>query len=207
MFRYKSGTLKIYQKCYKSLFGAIIPSLVQQILTEHLLWILEKEKATHSNIPNWRIPWTEEPGRLQFTGSQRFGHDWMTNTHTYYGWSTVLQTIGSAVSKRLPLGNSYVHWGDKKNKTIYRTSDVNSTVVDKNELGRDREFRGGLKRSNQSKPHRESNGVQRFEREEEVWAFLLKGAVLWSHGVRSSQILIISEDQDRWPVFITLRRK
>lgn len=72
------------------------------------------------------------------------------------------------MSKRLPLGNSYVHWGDKKNKTIYRTSDVNSTVVDKNELGRDREFRGGLKRSNQSKPHRESNGVQRFEREEEV---------------------------------------
>ena len=32
----------------------------------------------------------------------------------------------------------------------------------------EREFRGGLKGSNQSKPHRESNGVQRFEREDEV---------------------------------------
>ena len=31
---------------------------------------LEKEMATHSNILAWRIPWTEEPGRLQSTGSQ-----------------------------------------------------------------------------------------------------------------------------------------
>ena len=32
---------------------------------------LEKEMATHSNILAWRIPWTEEPGRLQSMGSQR----------------------------------------------------------------------------------------------------------------------------------------
>ena len=31
---------------------------------------LEKEMATHSNILAWRIPWTEEPGRLQSMGSQ-----------------------------------------------------------------------------------------------------------------------------------------
>ena len=36
---------------------------------------LEKEMATHSNILSWRIPWTEEPGRLQSMGSQRVGHD------------------------------------------------------------------------------------------------------------------------------------
>ena len=36
---------------------------------------LEKEMATHSNILAWRIPWTEEPGRLQSMGSQRVGHD------------------------------------------------------------------------------------------------------------------------------------
>ena len=35
---------------------------------------LEKEMATHS-ILAWRIPWTEEPGGLQSTGSQRVGHD------------------------------------------------------------------------------------------------------------------------------------
>ena len=36
---------------------------------------LEKEMATHSSTLAWRIPWTEEPGRLQSTGSQRVGHD------------------------------------------------------------------------------------------------------------------------------------
>ena len=36
---------------------------------------LEKEMATHSSILAWRIPWTEEPGRLQFIRSQRARHD------------------------------------------------------------------------------------------------------------------------------------
>ena len=36
---------------------------------------LEKEMATHSSILAWRVPWTEEPGRLQSIGLQRVGHD------------------------------------------------------------------------------------------------------------------------------------
>ena len=36
---------------------------------------LEKGMATHSSILAWRIPWTGEPGRLQFMGSQRVRHD------------------------------------------------------------------------------------------------------------------------------------
>ena len=40
---------------------------------------LEKEMATHSSILAWRIPWTEEPGGLQSTGSQRVGHNWATS--------------------------------------------------------------------------------------------------------------------------------
>ena len=36
---------------------------------------LEKEMVTHSSILAWKIPWTEEPGRLQSMGSQRVGHD------------------------------------------------------------------------------------------------------------------------------------
>ena len=39
---------------------------------------LEKEMAMHSSILAWEIPWTEEPGRLQSTGSQRVGHDLAT---------------------------------------------------------------------------------------------------------------------------------
>ena len=36
---------------------------------------LKEEMATHSSILAWKIPWTEEPGRLQSVGSQRVGHD------------------------------------------------------------------------------------------------------------------------------------
>ena len=37
--------------------------------------LLEKEMATHLSILTWKIPWMEEPGRLQSTGSQRVGHN------------------------------------------------------------------------------------------------------------------------------------
>ena len=36
---------------------------------------LEEEMTAHSSILAWRIPWTEEPGRLQSMGSQRVGRD------------------------------------------------------------------------------------------------------------------------------------
>ena len=39
---------------------------------------LEKEMATHSSILAWKVPWTEELGRLQSMGLQRVGHDWVT---------------------------------------------------------------------------------------------------------------------------------
>ena len=40
--------------------------------------LMEKEMATHSSILAWKTPRTEEPGRLQFMGSQRVGHDRVT---------------------------------------------------------------------------------------------------------------------------------
>ena len=44
---------------------------------------LEKGMAIHSSILAWKIPWTEEPGGLQYMGLQRAGHNWMTNTFTF----------------------------------------------------------------------------------------------------------------------------
>ena len=44
---------------------------------------LEKEMATHSSTLAWKIPQTEEPGRLQPMGSQRVGHDWATSLSTH----------------------------------------------------------------------------------------------------------------------------
>ena len=45
---------------------------------------LEKEMATQSCTLTWRIPWTEEPGGLQSMGSQRVGHDLVTEQHILY---------------------------------------------------------------------------------------------------------------------------
>ena len=44
---------------------------------------LETEMATHSSILAWKIPWMEEPLRLQSMGLQRVRHNWATNTHTF----------------------------------------------------------------------------------------------------------------------------
>ena len=52
-------------------------SAVQETRVRSLDWedTLEKEMATHSSTLAWKIPWTEEPDRLQSMGSQRVGHD------------------------------------------------------------------------------------------------------------------------------------
>ena len=60
-----------------------------------LPWLsLEKEMATHSSILAWRIPWTEEPGKLQSTGSQRVAQEWATSlslsmAFTSFWWSVL----------------------------------------------------------------------------------------------------------------------
>ena len=49
---------------------------MQETRVQFLGWeSLEKEMANHSSILAWRIPKTEDPGGLQFIGSQRVGHD------------------------------------------------------------------------------------------------------------------------------------
>ena len=57
--------------------------MVKNLLAMQKMWIqslgpedpLEKGVETLSSVLAWRIPWTEEPGRLQSMGSQRVGHD------------------------------------------------------------------------------------------------------------------------------------
>ena len=61
--------------------ASLVAQLVKSPTTMRETWVrslgqkypLEKEMATHSSIPAWRIPSTEEPGRLQSTGSQVYG--------------------------------------------------------------------------------------------------------------------------------------
>ena len=61
--------------------------------------LLEKEIATHSSMLAWKIPWMEEPGRLQSVGSQRVGHDWATSLHVH--------CIGDAIQPSYPLTPSF----------------------------------------------------------------------------------------------------
>ena len=61
-------------------------SVVKNLPANQEMWVqsvgqadpLEEGMATHSSTLAWRIPWTEEPGGLQFVGSQRVRHDWAT---------------------------------------------------------------------------------------------------------------------------------
>ena len=64
--------------------GTVVKNLpanaeMQETWVQFLGWenLLEEEMATHSSILVWRIPWTEEPGRLHggYMGSQRVEHD------------------------------------------------------------------------------------------------------------------------------------
>ena len=62
---------------------SLVAQMVKRLPTVWETWVqslgqedlLEKEMATHSSIIAWNILWTEEPGRLQSMGSQRFRHD------------------------------------------------------------------------------------------------------------------------------------
>ena len=62
---------------------SLVAQMVKHMPTMQETWVqslgqedlLEKEMATHSHILAWKIPWMEEPGRLQSIGSQRFRHD------------------------------------------------------------------------------------------------------------------------------------
>ena len=62
--------------------GSLVKNLpaMQEIWVQSLSWEdpLEKEMATHSSIPTWEIPWTEEPGGLHSMGLQRVQHDLAT---------------------------------------------------------------------------------------------------------------------------------
>ena len=67
------------QYSWASLVAQSIKNLpaMGKTLVQSLGWEdpLEKRTATHSSILAWRIPWAEEPGRLQSMGWQRVGHD------------------------------------------------------------------------------------------------------------------------------------
>ena len=95
------GKEKLLEKTYASGVAQMLKYLpamwetqVRSLCQEDLL---EKEMATHSSTPAWKIPQMEEPARLQSMGSQRLGHDWKTSLHyaclkisLYLKWNNIL---------------------------------------------------------------------------------------------------------------------
>ena len=71
---------KIFVSWY---YASLVAQLVKRLPAMQETWVrslgwedpLEKEMVTHSSTLAWKIPWTEEPGRLQSMGLQRVGHD------------------------------------------------------------------------------------------------------------------------------------
>ena len=61
--------------------GGLIPFwlCLPEFFTLQNVSFMEKAMAPHSSTLAWKIPWTEEPGRLQSMGSRRIGHDWATS--------------------------------------------------------------------------------------------------------------------------------
>ena len=59
-----------------------------QPISYHSVTYVEKAMATHSSTLVWKMPWMEEPGRLQSMGSLRVGHDWVTSLSlfTFMHW-------------------------------------------------------------------------------------------------------------------------
>ena len=89
-------------------FGAsLVAQLVKNLPAMHETWVwslgredpLEKEMATYSSILAWRIPWAEEPCRLQSVGSQRGRHDWVTNNNK----KQQVNMYGGERTRRFPL--------------------------------------------------------------------------------------------------------
>ena len=85
-----------------SLVAYMVKSLpiLQETQVQSLVWEdpLEEEMATHSRILAWKIPWTEEPGRLQSRGLQRVEHSSVTTLHftsllVQEFWEQIMQII------------------------------------------------------------------------------------------------------------------
>ena len=85
-------------QCLLDLRASLVAQRLKRLPAMRETWVqslgqedpLEKEMATHSSILAWRIPWMEEPGGLQSTGSQRVIQDLATEQHTPHPHWTIL---------------------------------------------------------------------------------------------------------------------
>ena len=90
-FKHSNKEIDSYQVKLEKIHCLIWVSLGKgnpQLFEQSYCSTLEKTMATHSSTLAWKIPWTEEPGRLQSMRSRRVGHDWATSLSllTFMHW-------------------------------------------------------------------------------------------------------------------------
>ena len=103
---------------------------------------MEKAMATHSSTLAWKIPWMEEPGRLQSMGSQRVGHNWVTSLSlfTFMHWRRKWQPTpvflpGEYQGRRSLVGCHL--WGRTESDTTKATYSSSSSSTYKEKLESD----------------------------------------------------------------------
>ena len=92
---------------YSLLMASLVVQSVKHLpaMWETRVWFLgqedplEKEMAIHSSTLAWKIPWTEEPDRLQSMGSQRVGHDWATSLSFFLSFAIGLPAFSFDLKK------------------------------------------------------------------------------------------------------------
>ena len=99
----------------------------------HLSTTMEREMATQSSTLARKIPWMEEPGRLQSMGLQRVGHDWETSLthfilfHRRRKWQpTPVFLPGKSHGQRVPMAG-YSPWGCRESDTTRMIKHASTT--------------------------------------------------------------------------------
>ena len=90
--------------------GVKVKRLMQQIFFFEIMDLWQKFLqflATHSSTLAWKIPWTEEPSRLQSMGLQRVRHDWATS-FSFYVVATLLTIAKIQKQSTLPSVNEWI---------------------------------------------------------------------------------------------------
>ena len=102
----------IFSACYATSWASLVAQRLKRLppMQETQVWSLgqedplEKEMVTHSSTLAWRIPWTEEPSRLQSMGSQRVGHNWVASLSLSWHF------MGQVQKMRGPTQVEQHHW-------------------------------------------------------------------------------------------------
>ena len=144
--KYYGGKTKNNKKriCHKALSGKQTETWLRSVMVFYLTkdcgqklavtapWVSEKAMAPHSSTLAWKIPWTEEPGRLQSMGSRRVRHDWATSLFHFHALEKEMATHSSVLPGESQGRGSLMGcrlWGRTESDTTEATYSSSSSTM------------------------------------------------------------------------------